>query len=702
MSIAQIIFRLAGLTVEIVEGYEKHEDFDVFGCSSCGTITIDEEEYLSNMNGRWTMLLIDNTWRLVNPNRCWNDINNTQIIEPLLNDENETHMTFCNEQAFLIDPEEAIYFYFPHDMRWQLLARPVTRKEFLQLAFIRPAFYDYGLGLQSHAKCFIKDVRKDVCITYNLTSPQGLHFGYELTMLQGDEKAHRSQEIWQQEVNGKVLDRYVLLTQKATTLECSLSFPKEGMYKLEILGRHCKDTEYATTMHTYDFDVLCTHLIQSVEADISVTSYLPVNLRQEWGPGADMDNIGLHPLSHKEAIIEAEDNGDIEVRFRSGINHEVLYELRQNQSTRGLTRNAECVHKDIVVKTKLSKYGKHALDIYVKEKHRGVLFPLVCVYLVTWFQKKDMPDDNVTNSKVITVYPETRTRRFLSTIDVSETARIEYDDTNYYEDLLEWQNSCLSPENRKIPVIIEPKEQKEPLRHLKMLPPLMLNRNKSVKVAYTPERTRLNKKRKSKLTQLKVLEELEDEQDEKDDVNSKNMSNKPLRKIQNKEGSMPRANSNNFTHTNSKSDILHKRHQKSIETVTKKELVITPFWKHEDDGNGERTQTPPVIWTDDEFDDDNDEEELQCLKVPSSRTESRRVNNRRVVLGSPIALRRSRSHERKPKRDAPRKKSPYKTAISKNTISVQTSTLIKSFLQSSAPPSNGTKSIFIKSIFISR
>lgn len=54
------------------------------------------------------------------------------------------------EHYFFTAPEAFIYDHFPDDARWQLLESPLSERQYLNNAWVRPAFFQHGLQLQSH------------------------------------------------------------------------------------------------------------------------------------------------------------------------------------------------------------------------------------------------------------------------------------------------------------------------------------------------------------------------------------------------------------------------------------------------------------------------------------------------------------------------------------------------------------------------
>jgi len=57
---------------------------------------------------------------------------------------------------FLTSPKDFIYSHFPEDESWQLLENPVSKTEFEQLPFLKPGFFNAGLGLTSNISAVIQ------------------------------------------------------------------------------------------------------------------------------------------------------------------------------------------------------------------------------------------------------------------------------------------------------------------------------------------------------------------------------------------------------------------------------------------------------------------------------------------------------------------------------------------------------------------
>ena len=60
------------------------------------------------------------------------------------------------------------------------------------------------------------------------------------------------------------------------------------------------------TFGVFRYDLLCSYFI-NCDTPKDAISILPENNRVEWGPGKDLTKAGLEPITHKDAIVEAEE-----------------------------------------------------------------------------------------------------------------------------------------------------------------------------------------------------------------------------------------------------------------------------------------------------------------------------------------------------------------------------------------------------------
>jgi len=88
------------------------------------------------LNGEWKM--IDCTWGAGHP------------------DERGQFVSEFEDYYFLTPPAELVYTHYPEDPAWQFIDRKVTKDEFIGLAFLWPAFYKYGMHLNTHPGAIIQ------------------------------------------------------------------------------------------------------------------------------------------------------------------------------------------------------------------------------------------------------------------------------------------------------------------------------------------------------------------------------------------------------------------------------------------------------------------------------------------------------------------------------------------------------------------
>jgi hypothetical protein len=117
-----------GLECEIVSGHAK-------GVGYAPGQPVPEAS-----NHAWNAVKIDGRWRLVDSTWGAGHLDGRQFVSRF------------TEHYFLTPPEQMIFTHRPADDRWQLLDEPLTRAQYAELVYIRPAFFDYGLqiGNQRH------------------------------------------------------------------------------------------------------------------------------------------------------------------------------------------------------------------------------------------------------------------------------------------------------------------------------------------------------------------------------------------------------------------------------------------------------------------------------------------------------------------------------------------------------------------------
>jgi hypothetical protein len=338
------------------------------------------------MKGSWTAVLIDGSWYLVDVHWSSSHVSGGSSSDWLLLDDNgkivknpsrevnkKKQYYKYDERYFLMNPEEFIYTHFPMDSRWQLLARKVSIDEFMKMAYLKPPFFDCGLRLCNHKKCLIDAPDGVASIQLAMSNPRN-HFRYRLWISNKGGKDVQS-ELFE---NVK-LTRFVFMENRDGTMKCDITFPVAGKFKLNFYCRY-------EGLQGNSYHLVCAYVLTSAKAANNCKP-LPKNPRSEWGPGYDLENAGLRPLTHKEGMIKAAD-GEAELRFEADSNVEILAHLHSDKKTKeDLKRYV--LHRieetEIVINVKVPEKDDYVLSVYAgrhNDKEAATL-KSVCSYSIS-------------------------------------------------------------------------------------------------------------------------------------------------------------------------------------------------------------------------------------------------------------------------------------------------------------------------------
>ncbi|MFB3880770.1 MAG: transglutaminase domain-containing protein [Armatimonadota bacterium] len=157
-------------------------------------------------NHDWNAVKLDGEWRLVD---CAWGAGHL--------DERGRFIQQFEDHYFLTPPEQFARDHFPNDSKWQLLDHPLSRRGFLRQADVRPAFFEYGLRLASHAEKYIEASSR---LSVTIGAPREVNLMASL---------HR---------NGVELQEgYTFAQRKDDGYEIQTVFPKRGDYLLRVHAR---------------------------------------------------------------------------------------------------------------------------------------------------------------------------------------------------------------------------------------------------------------------------------------------------------------------------------------------------------------------------------------------------------------------------------------------------------------------------------
>lgn len=188
----------AGLDVENISGYAKGYDYRV------------GKRFKGPANHAWNAVRIDGTWSLFDA--TWG--------AGYINDQGRFEREF-DEHFFRTPPGEMIYTHFPEDLRWQLLDSPVTLDAFEKQAYVKPAFFRYGLGLLSHP---YGDIDAGDSIFVRLASPETIALSARIIS------------------GNRTLDgQWSFIQREADYQTIRASFPASGAYTLRLFAKKRND-----------------------------------------------------------------------------------------------------------------------------------------------------------------------------------------------------------------------------------------------------------------------------------------------------------------------------------------------------------------------------------------------------------------------------------------------------------------------------
>lgn len=157
----QALAERSGLTSTEIRGYAKGSNY-VAGFS------------LSEVNHAWNAVSINGSWYLIDPS--WGS--------GRLEADGRFNKSF-DPHYFMTPPEELIYDHLPEEAQWQLLDKPISKREFEERVYVKPEYFKYGIKAISHQNAVI-DAEGPICVA--LYVPDGIILSARLTKL-GDGNA---------------------------------------------------------------------------------------------------------------------------------------------------------------------------------------------------------------------------------------------------------------------------------------------------------------------------------------------------------------------------------------------------------------------------------------------------------------------------------------------------------------------------------
>jgi hypothetical protein len=194
-----VLCQKAGLKVVTIGGYGK-------GFSYHAGDTISGEQ-----NHAWNAVKIRGEWRLIDCTWGAGKV-----------DEEGSYIKEFEPYYFMASPEEFIYRHFPNEKKWQLLQRPVSRREFEELPLVSPVYFQCGLKLTGTQSTVISVTNE---YSLNISAPKNVFVSSTL------------------EQNGKVVEDAVFVQRSESKIKICLIPPSAGNYFLHIFANRGKASE---------------------------------------------------------------------------------------------------------------------------------------------------------------------------------------------------------------------------------------------------------------------------------------------------------------------------------------------------------------------------------------------------------------------------------------------------------------------------
>ena len=228
-NVIQEMCKQAGIAVKKLSGFAKgfsHSNETRF-TTDCKT---NHAWNAVSIRGSW--FLLDSTWGAGNVNR-----------------ETKQFVRKFNEFYFLTDPEHFIYSHYPickgsveESLKWQLLDKPFSLKQFNDAMKIQPAAFDLGLLPSSHKESVI-EFADEVELAFRENVPKSNKVTMNL-YLKADNKLHKEEyccfAFWTRE-----------------TLNMKVKPPKTGTYELKIYGRELEADTNESSPQLFSYSMVC-------------------------------------------------------------------------------------------------------------------------------------------------------------------------------------------------------------------------------------------------------------------------------------------------------------------------------------------------------------------------------------------------------------------------------------------------------------
>ncbi|VDI26850.1 Hypothetical predicted protein [Mytilus galloprovincialis] len=281
------------------------------------------------------------------------------------------------EQYIMPDPIHFLYECHPDDKKWQLVQKPITREQFFDQAYLRPAFWELGMKLLSVNACALKTTGNATAITFQAPKDTAneLNMDYEFLIKEGSSNVDEENKM----LKAENMPRLVAKIRNGSEWNFHIQFPIEGIYKIIINGA----PEYQHLTLLCEFQITCTEKSK----DCRLTPFDPGLLG--FGPGQTCEKAGLLLPSHQNGLVTTEKSKPIRMSFL--LDSEVSKSLKVktelvNADSEGLLLQQSDVttiieKTELKIITKVVREGDYGLKIFTGSNTSSM--SVVCNYFIT-------------------------------------------------------------------------------------------------------------------------------------------------------------------------------------------------------------------------------------------------------------------------------------------------------------------------------
>lgn len=360
-----MLCRAVKIPCVFIRGLAKSAAYEV------GDRTVD------NLSNSWTAVFVSGGWRFVFPLWAFSAIvghstGTWTLVESDGQGARETAakssgvtVANFNDYYFLTDPDEFIYTCFPNDSKWQLLVKPYTKQQFIDIANCEQAYFENHIQITTRLECLYKSENGVCDIGIKKANEEEFKHLYKLYFNHELSKTKLSKELQ--------LDRYVAVMNNKSAVNFRIRFPGEGIYKMEIYGGS-----------PTGFPLLCSFRLDCNE-DVTNVKPFPCNPESGFGPNLVSVAAGLEAESHKTGFINVKKNKNVNIRFHLNKSVQVQTILVHNNiQEEVLSRhvNHKVKGQHLEVNVEVPQQGEYALQINTKTKGSSEPFKNACNYLL--------------------------------------------------------------------------------------------------------------------------------------------------------------------------------------------------------------------------------------------------------------------------------------------------------------------------------